>query len=91
MARKTAPKGRPTGVTVKRRPGYIYFVDGAGNVRETRRSTGGKPGRKRCYYPGQVSQAEHRALERAKRHPGSISEADYRLLMKTHRRTTGRK
>jgi hypothetical protein len=51
MARKTggAPAGRPTGVTVTRRPGYIYFVDGQGNVRETRRSTGGKPGRKSCW------------------------------------------
>lgn len=50
MARKTGrPAGRPTGVTVKRRPGYIYFVDGQGNVRETPRSTGGKPGRKSCW------------------------------------------
>jgi len=32
---------------VDRRKGYMYFVDGAGNVREAKMNTkGGKPGRK---------------------------------------------
>lgn len=47
---KRAPKGTVVAAkAVDRKPGYMYFVDGSGNVRSTKMNTkGGKRGRKIC-------------------------------------------
>lgn len=33
---------------IKRKDGYLYYVDGSGNVRETKAKRGGTKGAKRC-------------------------------------------
>ena len=98
MARKTGrPAGRPTGVTVKRRPGYLYFVDGQGNVRETPRSTGGKPGRKSCWprnynFHGTTivktapSPETVRDMEKKSPRRAQVSEAQYRAMEREAKR-----
>lgn len=49
-ASKKSAKGTVVAKTaVKRKSGYLYFVDGEGNVRESKMNRkGGKPGRKVC-------------------------------------------
>lgn len=49
MARRKAAKGKVVARTgVKRKKGYFYFVDGKGDVRETKMKRGGKKGRRVC-------------------------------------------
>lgn len=36
---------------IKRKPGYLYFVDGSGNIREVKAARGAKKGHRTCSSP----------------------------------------
>lgn len=50
---------------VSRKKGYLYFVDGNGNVRETKMNRkGGKKGRKVCSVPKKKTARKKKAAKR---------------------------
>ncbi len=53
---------------VKRKKGFMYFVDGDGNLRETARNTkGGKKGRTVCKSKKKAAPKKKRSVKRAPR------------------------
>jgi len=61
-------KGKVVSKTkIKRKSGYLYYVDGNGNVREAKMRRGAKKGHKTCKKPAKKKASRKRVKRKATR------------------------